>query len=275
MSTSQRLFFASSGLNFLSSFTIARAPATGSSSGSGGAMSTRCSSSRVRCRCFRNRMPRPAPSAAPSISPGMSAITKLLSGPTDDHAELRVQRRERIVGDFRPRRRHGADQRGLAGVRQAEQADVGEQAELHAQAPRFARQSRAALARRAVGRALEALVAPAALAALRDQQRLARGRQVAERLARVVIEARPCRPASARRGRRRRGRCSPGRRPAARSARGTCADAVVDERIDAVLGAQPHAAAEAAVAAVRAAERHEFFAAESRWRRARRGRRRR
>ena len=37
---------------------------------SNGAKSTRCSSRRVRCRWRRNRWPRPAPSAAPSIRPG-------------------------------------------------------------------------------------------------------------------------------------------------------------------------------------------------------------
>ncbi len=36
----------------------------------------------VRCRWRRNWWPRPAPSAAPSIRPGMSATTKLCSGPT-------------------------------------------------------------------------------------------------------------------------------------------------------------------------------------------------
>ena len=80
--TSQRGFAASSLLNFFSSATIARASFTGSASGSRGAMSTRCSSTRVRCRCFRKRIPRPAPSAAPSISPGMSAMTKLRCSPT-------------------------------------------------------------------------------------------------------------------------------------------------------------------------------------------------
>ena len=50
-------------------------------------------------------------------------------------AELRRERRERIVGDLGPRGRNRADQRRLAGVGQAEQADVGEHAqlELHAQ----------------------------------------------------------------------------------------------------------------------------------------------
>ena len=108
-----------SGLNFFSSATMARASATGSASGSGGAMSTRCSSTRVRCRCFRNRMPRPG------------ALGRALDEPRDvghheaalladrDDAEVRIQRRERIVGDLRPRRRNRADQRRLAGVRQA------------------------------------------------------------------------------------------------------------------------------------------------------------
>ena len=53
-----------------SSLTIARASRTGSASGSSGAMSTMCSSSRVRCRWRRNWWPRPAPSAAPSMRPG-------------------------------------------------------------------------------------------------------------------------------------------------------------------------------------------------------------
>ena len=52
-STSQRGFVARSLLNFLSSPTIARASFTGSASGSGGAISTRCSSTRVRCRCLQ------------------------------------------------------------------------------------------------------------------------------------------------------------------------------------------------------------------------------
>ena len=56
-------------------------------------------------------------------------------------AELRRERRERIVGDLGPRRRDRADQRRLAGVGQAEQADVGEHLELELQraAARLAR----------------------------------------------------------------------------------------------------------------------------------------
>src|SRR5690606_6819028 len=81
-STSQRGLAASAGSYFSSSATMARASRTGSASGSGGAMSIRCSSMRVRCRCLRKRWPSPAPSAAPSIRPGISAITKLRCSPT-------------------------------------------------------------------------------------------------------------------------------------------------------------------------------------------------
>src|SRR6188768_200925 len=87
-STSQRGLVPRSALNFFSSPTMARASFTGSASGSSGAMSIRCSSTRVRCRCFRKRWPRPAPSAAPSIRPGMSAITKLRCWPTSTTPRL-------------------------------------------------------------------------------------------------------------------------------------------------------------------------------------------
>src|SRR6476619_159619 len=42
------------------------------------------------------------------------------------HAELRVQRRERVVRDFRPRGRERAGERRLARVWRAEQPHVGE-----------------------------------------------------------------------------------------------------------------------------------------------------
>ena len=47
-----------------------------------------------------------------------------------DHAEVRHQGGERVVGDLRPRRGHGGDQRGLAGRREPDQADVGDALEL-------------------------------------------------------------------------------------------------------------------------------------------------
>jgi len=67
--SSQRSFAARSAANFFSSPTMVRASLTGSASGSGGAISMRCNKTRVRCRCFRNRIPSPAPSAAPQSVP--------------------------------------------------------------------------------------------------------------------------------------------------------------------------------------------------------------
>ena len=77
-----------------------------------------------------------------------------------------MQRGERIVGDLRPRRAHRREEGRLAGVRQADDAGVGDQ--LHAQpdGALFAGLAGIGVARRAVGRGLEARVAEAAIAAL-------------------------------------------------------------------------------------------------------------
>jgi len=50
--------------------------------------------------------------------------------PRADHAQVRHQRRERVVGDLRPGRRHRGDQRRLAGTGKTDQADVGDALEL-------------------------------------------------------------------------------------------------------------------------------------------------
>ena len=50
--------------------------------------------------------------------------------PARDHAEVRHQRRERVVGDLRPGPAQRGDQAGLAGAREADQADVGDHLEL-------------------------------------------------------------------------------------------------------------------------------------------------
>ena len=96
-----------------------------------------------------------------------------LLGRDADDAEIRMQRRERIVGDLRPRVRDRRDQRRLAGVRHAEQADVGEHAQLEPQRALLARPAGRLLARRAVGAGLEVQVAEAAVAALGEQCALA------------------------------------------------------------------------------------------------------
>ena len=87
--------------------------------------------------------PRPWPSCAPSISPGMSATTKLRSSFSRDYAQVRLERRERIVRDLRPRRRDPRNQCGFAGVREAHQTDVRQKLQFQPQIALFTRTCRA------------------------------------------------------------------------------------------------------------------------------------
>ena len=65
------------------------------------------------------------------------------AGPHAHHAEIGCKRRERIIGDFRPRGRNRTDQGGFAGVRKPEQAHVGDQLQLERELALLARQARA------------------------------------------------------------------------------------------------------------------------------------
>src|SRR5438552_2436780 len=47
-----------------------------------------------------------------------------------DHAEVRDQGRERVVGDLRAGRGHRRDQARLSGIREADQPDVGDRLQL-------------------------------------------------------------------------------------------------------------------------------------------------
>ena len=99
-----------------------------------------------------------------------------------DDAEIGRERRERIVGDLRPGRRNAGDQRRLAGVGKSDQADVGEQLQLEPEMPLLAGLAGLVLARGAIGRRREVGVAQSAAAAFRDEDALARLRQVGEHL---------------------------------------------------------------------------------------------
>ena len=67
------------------------------------------------------------------------------------HAKVGMKRRERIIGDLRFRRRHRRQKRRLAGVRQADKADIGDQFETQPDRPHFAGLAGIGPARRAVG----------------------------------------------------------------------------------------------------------------------------
>ena len=118
-SAARRASCAASSASIVAWFAAGSEPSTG-------ARSSTCTSSRVRSTCARNSWPRPAPSLAPSIRPGMSAMHELALGAVE-RAEHRLERRERVVGDLRRGARQPREQRRLAGVRQPDEADVGEQ----------------------------------------------------------------------------------------------------------------------------------------------------
>ena len=86
-----------------------------------------------------------------------------------DRAEHRLQRRERVVGDFRLRVRDPAEQRGLAGVRQADERRVGEQLQPELEVGLLAGEAGLGKARSLPGRRREVPVAAPAPAAARDR----------------------------------------------------------------------------------------------------------
>ena len=97
-----------------------------------------------------------------------------------DHAEVRRERGERVIGNLRFRRRHHRDQRGLAGVGKSDQADIREQLQRQVQIEFFTGLARLHLARRAIGRRREVRVAQPAASAFGQQHALADGGEVGD-----------------------------------------------------------------------------------------------
>nr|GEU28071.1 probable solanesyl-diphosphate synthase 3, chloroplastic [Tanacetum cinerariifolium] len=178
-----------------------------------------------------------------------------------DHAQVREQGRERVIGNLRTGIRHGRNERRFTGVGHAQQTDVRQHFQLEADFAAFAFLALGLLARCAVGRGLEVDVAPAALAALGQQFHLTVFGQVGQDLARHVVDDQGadrhahmdivCALAVA----------------IGATARFAVFRAVhlgkaeIDQGIDVTVRYGPDRATLAAVAAVRAAERAEFFTA--------------
>jgi hypothetical protein len=94
---------------------------------------------------------------------------------------------ERVVGDLGPSLRDGRNERALAGVRKAHDADVGEQLELEAQLLVIAGPSVLGPARRALAAAREVHVAAPAAPALRDHEGLFGRVEVDQQLAALGV----------------------------------------------------------------------------------------
>src|SRR5207247_4764968 len=94
------------------------------------------------------------------------------------HAQVRREGRERIVRDLRPRARQRREQARLAGVRQAGETNVGDEAELELELALLAGLAVLGDARHAPGARREARVAAPALSAARDDDLLARRAEI-------------------------------------------------------------------------------------------------
>ena len=177
-------------------------------------------------------------------------------------AEIGMERGEGIVGDLRLRSRHGGKERRLSGVRQADEAGIGDQLEAQPYPRLLARQAGIGAPWRLVGRRLEMLVAEAAIATGCKPEALADLSQVADQRLVVVLE-------DLRADRHLEDDICPFR-PGLVAAHAVYAGlgpemllvAIVDQRIQPVDGLDPDIAAAAAISAVRSAELDELLAPE-------------
>ena len=90
-----------------------------------------------------------------------------------DDAQVRLERGEGVIGDLGPRGRDARNQRGLAGVRETDQSDIGQQLQLEAELVFFAGTAVLVLGGRLMRRRGEARVALAAAAAACDDETIA------------------------------------------------------------------------------------------------------
>ena len=106
-------------------------------------------------------------------------------------AEVRLEGRERVVGDLRVRGGQRREQRRLAGVRKAHEADVGDEPELQADPALLAGLTLLGVLRGLVRRRREVLVAEAAAPAPGDHRRLADGDEIGDQgPGRIVVDGR-------------------------------------------------------------------------------------
>ncbi len=178
-----------------------------------------------------------------------------------NHAEARLERGKRIIGDFRTRRGNARNQRGFARVRKTHQTHVGQQLQFEAQVALLAGLALFGFARRLMPGLGEMLVAAPAAPALREQNALAGLGQIGKPLAGSSIGDHGA-------DRHQQNHVRAGMAGAVRAFAVAAAvglefaiEAVAQQRVVVRIGFEVNAAAMAAVAARGPAARHEFFAA--------------
>ena len=105
-----------------------------------------------------------------------------------DHAELRAQRGEGVIGDLGPGARDGGEEGRLAGIGQPHQPGIGDQLQAQPDPALLAGPAGVGAARRAVGRALVMRIAEAAIAASKQDMALAGGGEVEQHLLILLVE---------------------------------------------------------------------------------------
>jgi hypothetical protein len=100
--------------------------------------------------------------------------------PRAHHAEVRVQRGERVIRDLRPGGGDGSEERRLARVGQPDQPGVGDQLQPKPDRQLLARLAGVGVPRRLVRRALEVRIAEAAVAAAGEPHALTRLPEIGE-----------------------------------------------------------------------------------------------
>ena len=129
----------------------------------------------------------PAPLARAFDQAGNVGHHEFLAVDPDD-AKVRHQRGEGVIRDLRPRVRGGGKEGRLARIRQPQQSRIGDQLQPQPQGALHPLLAGVGAARRLVGGALELQVAPAAIAAARQQHTLARRGQVGDERLFVLVE---------------------------------------------------------------------------------------
>src|SRR6516162_6438094 len=179
-------------------------------------------------------------------------------------AELRLQGRERVVGDLGPGVRDRGKEGRLAGIRQADETDIGDQLQAQPDPGLMAGPAGIGAPRRAIGRALVMRVAETAIAALQEDPPLAGTSEVGEHLPVLGIhDLGPDRDRQDEIVTVRAGALAPSPRPAGRCPE-VLAIAVVDQGVEIVRRGKDDVAALAAVTTVGAAELDELLAAKAR-----------
>src|SRR6266567_3055973 len=178
------------------------------------------------------------------------------------HPELRNERRERVIGDFRLRGADRGQKWGFSRIGQADEPGIGDEFQPQENRALLARLAGIGGARRAVGRGFEMRIAEPAVATPGEHRAVADLDEIGQERLAVLVED-----------------LGPGRHfeheVGARGARALLAHAVlpaaglemlavaiVDQRVEPGYGLRRHVAAAAAVAAIGAAELDEFLAAE-------------